>query len=204
MRGKTIRIFAVVSSPDAVRRRKSGRPPRSCRVSVLTGLLGTFLCVAGAASSQQQAPLPPSPKAPLPQPHDAMRPRALQPTVPASQQPAPMPPRAIPPTPPEVHEAQRQLDDCVSANRPAHELWRASNNVVATLHRRNELKKTGERRGWKLSSVENFQRSEHELAGHFARYKTLGSAARSAEDVVRGHEPCREAQTKLDTAVREA
>jgi hypothetical protein len=115
-----------------------------------------------------------------------------------------MPRGAIPETPPAVRQAQQRLDECVVANQPAFQLFRASNSVVSGVRQRDEMKKAGERLEWKLATLANYQNAERSLAEGFARYKALGGVASKPESVTPAPNPCREHEDKLSAAVREA
>ena len=124
--------------------------------------------------------------------------------MPESQRPQAMTRGAIPETPPAVRQAQQRLDECVVANQPAFELFRASNSVVSGVRHRDAMKKAGERLDWKLSTAANYRNAERTLAERFAQYKALGGAASKPESVTPAANPCRELEDKLNVAVREA
>jgi hypothetical protein len=139
----------------------------------------------------------------------ASTPQAVQPGEPPCAPPVTVPPgpraaRVLQPAPAALREAELRLENCVVRNRPAHDLWQASVRVAIAVERRDELRKVGERMNWGASTRENFQRSERDVAEQFARYVSLGGAARAAEEVTRGTEPCREERMQLDAAVRTA
>lgn len=128
----------------------------------------------------------------------------IEPGMPESQRPQGMPRGAIPETPAAVRQAQRRLDECVVANQPAFQLFRASNSVVSGVRHRDEMKRVGERSEWKLATVANYRNAERTLAEGFARYKALGGTASKPESVSPAANPCREHEDKLSAAAREA
>ena len=133
----------------------------------------------------------------------APNPQAVQPGEPPCAPPIVVPPGRTGPSP-AVLEAEREHEACVVRNRRAWDLAQSSERVEAARYRRDEMRKTGERLEWKLASRDNFDRAERELAVQFDRYRSLGGGARTAEEVVRAEDPCREARAKVNAAVREA
>ena len=160
--------------------------------SAIGGLIPCLLFVAANTALAQAQPAPPH-RGPI-----------IEPAMPESQRPQAMPRGAIPETPPAVREAQQRLDQCVSANQSAFQLFRASNSVVAGVRNRDELKKVGERLEWKLATVDNYKNAERTLAESFARYRAFGGTASTPEAVVTAADPCRDHAEKLNAAVREA
>lgn len=135
----------------------------------------------------------------------APTPQAVQPGEPPCAPAVRIPPGRGPVgTPPAVAQAEREHEACVYKNLAAYQLYRASESVVAGVYRRDELKTTGERLGWKLAALENFQQAERDLAAHWQRYRSLGGTAARAENVVPTENPCKEARAKVNAAVREA
>jgi len=117
---------------------------------------------------------------------------------------APASPRQIPVEPPSVAAARNEYRACVERNQKAWELWNSSNSVVATVQRRDELKKVGERYQWKDQARPNLERAERELATNWTSYRASGGTARTPEDVTRTTNPCREAEERVQAASREA
>ena len=110
--------------------------------------------------------------------------------------------RALSPKPAPLETAQSRLEECAVRNRPAYELYRASTNVVVAVGRRDELKKTGERLNWTGVSGENFRGAERSVEDAFARYRSLGGTAATAEQVTHTEDPCRDEGEQLGNMVR--